>query len=68
MAKKAKKDPKYIIRCTHCMTEDYKLVDVDPEEQVKWYTDTPAKFNKTPMGETPGLPTPEPCIKEESEK
>jgi hypothetical protein len=25
MAKKAKKDHKYTIRCTHCMKDEYKL-------------------------------------------
>lgn len=45
MAKKAKKDYKFIIRCTHCMTDEYKLQDVDPSDRVKTYTDTPAKYN-----------------------
>lgn len=65
MAKKAKRDSKFVIRCTHCMTEEYKLLDVVQEKPVKWYTDTPAKWQKqceTPHGDTPGLPTPEPCL------
>lgn len=43
MAKKAKKDHKYTIRCTHCMKDEYKLLDVDPRDKIKVYTDTPAK-------------------------
>lgn len=67
MAKKAKKEHNYIIRCTHCMTEDYKLHDVDLNDNVKHYTDTPAKFNElqnnyaTPGEEkclSPALPMP----------
>lgn len=45
MAKKAKKDPEFVIRCTHCMTDDYRLSDVDPTSPVKIYTDTPKKFS-----------------------
>jgi hypothetical protein len=61
MAKKAKKEPKFVIRCTHCMVEDYRLSDVVPSEKVKHYTDTPAKYHKArqtpnPDFETPGLP------------
>jgi len=29
MAKAAKKDPKYIIRCAYCAEDDFKLYDVD---------------------------------------
>lgn len=29
LAKKAKKDSSFVIRCSHCMQDDYKLVDVD---------------------------------------
>ena len=46
MAKRAKKDHKFVIRCTHCMTEDYRLYDVQPTDQVKHYTDTPAKWHR----------------------
>jgi hypothetical protein len=46
MAKKAKKEPKFVIRCTHCMTEDYRLYDVVPTDKVRQYTDTPAKWHK----------------------
>ena len=65
MAKKAKKEPKFVIRCTHCMTEDYRLFDSVPSETVRVYTDTPAKWQKArqqttltpnPDFETPGLP------------
>ena len=44
MSKKAKVVDSYVIRCVHCMTNDFKLKDVAPEEPVKEYTDTPAKF------------------------
>ena len=44
MAKAAKKDPKYIIRCAYCAQDDFKLYDVDMEAEVRQYTDTPAKI------------------------
>ena len=47
LAKKAKRDSEFVIRCTHCMTDDYKLNDVDPSSPLKLYTDTPKKF-RTP--------------------
>ncbi|CDW91627.1 UNKNOWN [Stylonychia lemnae] len=47
MAKKAKKDINFIIRCPHCFENDFKLHDVNQEEKVKFYTDTPFKFTKT---------------------
>ena len=34
MAKKAKKETSFVIRCTHCMTSDYRLTDVVPAEPV----------------------------------
>ncbi len=46
MAKLAKRDLKFVIKCTHCMKDDFKLQDVDPNEAVKIYTDTPAKFKQ----------------------
>ena len=44
MAKKAKTTLNYVIRCVHCMTDEFKLIDVNPEEHPKDYTDTPAKY------------------------
>ena len=44
MAKKAKKDRKFIIRCSHCLVIEFKLHDVKPEDKVKIYTDTPFKL------------------------
>ena len=44
MAKQAKKDPKYIIRCAYCAEDDFKLRDVDQAAKVRLYTDTPAKI------------------------
>ena len=44
MAKKAKNTPAYVIRCTHCMVDEFKLTDVQLEQTPKDYTDTPAKY------------------------
>lgn len=44
MAKKAKVTPNYVIRCCHCMTDEFKLSDVNLADPPKDYTDTPAKF------------------------
>jgi hypothetical protein len=44
MAKTAKKDPKYTIRCSYCAQDDFKLFDVDLDAEVRQYTDTPAKI------------------------
>lgn len=46
MAKKAKTCQKYVIRCVHCMNEDFKLCDVNYYETPRDYTDTPAKYRK----------------------
>jgi hypothetical protein len=46
MSKKAKVNDQYVIRCVHCMTNDFKLKDVQPEDPIKEYTDTPAKFRQ----------------------
>ena len=46
MAKRAKKDKKFIIRCTFCLVDDYRLEDVKIEDTVKIYTDSPFKFMK----------------------
>lgn len=47
MAKKAKKDANFIIRCPHCLENEFKLNDVKQEDKLKFYTDTPFKFSKT---------------------
>jgi len=47
MAKKAKKDTSFIIRCPHCFENDFKLNDVNQNDKIKFYTDTPFKFTKT---------------------
>ena len=44
MARKAKSTPNYVIKCCHCMTDEFKLTDVNVNEPPKDYTDTPAKF------------------------
>ena len=44
MAKKAKKDREFVIRCSHCLVIDFKLTDVKPDDKVKIYTDTPFKL------------------------
>ena len=46
LAKRAKKDANFVIRCSHCMEEDYRLNDVDLTAPVKWYTDTPQKMQQ----------------------
>jgi len=51
MAKRAKKDRHFIIKCSHCFETDFKLHDVKPEDKVKYYTDTPFKLGRiTPGG------------------
>lgn len=47
MAKKAKKDISFIIRCAHCFKDEFKLEDVKHEDTVKIYTDTPYKYAET---------------------
>lgn len=45
-AKRAKRDPSYKIVCAHCYEDDFRLVDVDEEDEhfeLKYYTDTPIK-------------------------
>lgn len=46
MAKKAKKDLNFIIRCPHCLENEFKLNDVNHEDKLKFYTDTPFKYTK----------------------
>jgi hypothetical protein len=31
------------ISCVHCMTDCFRLIDVDPASEPREYTDTPAK-------------------------
>jgi len=51
MAKKAKKDRLFIIKCSHCFETDFKLNDVLPDDKIKYYTDTPYKLGHiTPGG------------------
>lgn len=55
MARKAKKDIKFVIKCSHCLEDDFKLDDVNEEDKLKFYTDTPFKNQKnrsTPEDET----------------
>lgn len=44
-AKKAKKDENYTILCSHCYKAEFRLNDVDEEDeaQLKVYTDTPIR-------------------------
>lgn len=49
MAKRAKKHKQFVIKCAHCLESDFKLTDVNPDEQLKYYTDTPFKEPKTPQ-------------------
>lgn len=56
MAKRAKRDREFIIRCAHCLEEDFKLTDVGPEETVKHYTDTPFKGRRKPSSSSYATP------------
>ena len=47
MAKKAKKDIKFVIRCSHCFENEFRLDDVDHTQKIKHYTDTPMKYTTT---------------------
>ena len=47
MARKAKQDKNFIIKCSHCCEIDFKLEDVKPDDKLKFYTDTPFKHAKT---------------------
>ena len=44
MAKRAKASTQYVIYCPHCKANDFKLDDVRPEDEVKFYSDTPFKI------------------------
>ena len=46
MAKKAKRDKEFVIKCWHCLTDKYRLEDVNLDDPVKYYTDTPLKILK----------------------
>lgn len=48
MAKRAKKDTAFVIRCSYCQVDDYRLEDVKEEDTIKHYTDSPFKMTKTP--------------------
>ena len=50
MAKKAKKNKQFVIKCSHCFQDDFKLEDVKPEDKVKFYTDSPFKATRTLNG------------------
>lgn len=44
MVKQTKKDSSFVIKCSHCLNDDFKLDDVNHEDEIKFYTDTPFKF------------------------
>lgn len=46
MAKKSKQQKGFVIRCSLCFEEDFKLNDVSPNDEIKHYTDTPFKFKQ----------------------
>ena len=48
MARKAKSDTNYVISCSHCLNTEFKLNDIDPNDTVKIYTDTPFKCQQLP--------------------
>lgn len=43
MAKRAKRNKEFVIKCAHCSEIDFKLNDVLPEDKIKVYTDSPLK-------------------------
>ena len=47
MARKAKNNKAFVIKCSHCFVSEFKLEDVKPGDPVKIYTDTPFKFETT---------------------
>jgi hypothetical protein len=59
MARKAKADPNFIITCCHCFSQDFRLEDVQPSSEIKFYTDTPFKNKKhSPEKTLPELDSP----------
>ena len=68
MAKKAKSNRDYVINCTHCLANDFKLDDVKPEAEIKYYTDSPFKFNSALKPTKKGSPFKESPIKELSQE
>ena len=51
-AKRAQNDEKYIIKCSHCYKDNFKLEDIDPNldnRDIKYYTDTPFKYFDRPQ-------------------
>jgi hypothetical protein len=57
MAKKAKKDSGYIIRCSYCIIDDFRLEDVKEEAEIKHYTDSPFKLVKVTAADTGNGPS-----------
>lgn len=49
MVRKTKKDVSFVIRCSHCLRDDFKLNDVNGEDEVKFYSDTPFKIKLQEM-------------------
>ena len=45
-----------MIRCSHCFSDDFKLDDVNPNDKVKFYTDTPFKNCKPKITTAEKLP------------
>ena len=69
MARRAKKDKSFVIKCSHCLENDFKLDDVNADDKIKFYTDTPLKFQKQNNSEkkqTPGNLNKTPFSKSES--
>jgi hypothetical protein len=44
-------DQEYTLSCTHCYKDKFVLKDADdfPKAEIKYYTDTPLKFNEKPI-------------------
>ena len=53
MAKQAKLKENYVIKCAHCMTDDFELRDVDLYGEAREYTDTPRRNRRRKLEETP---------------
>ena len=49
----AKKEVTYVIKCPHCLEDDFKLDDVDPTAVPKHYTDTPARHGVLAKNKSP---------------
>lgn len=46
MAKQAKLKENYVIKCAHCLTDDFELRDVDLYGEAREYTDTPRNLRR----------------------